>query len=46
MNTDLHDALLDLLVQRLDSGASGAALIDWATRAVEQGVETESLVRL
>jgi hypothetical protein len=46
MNIDHHDGLLDLLVRRLDSGVSGAALVDWATRALEQGVETESLVLL
>jgi hypothetical protein len=45
-HTALHDALLDLLVRRLERGLSGAALVDWATRALEEGVETEALIFL
>jgi hypothetical protein len=46
VNPALHDVLLDLLVSRLDGRATAAQLVDWATHALETGVETESLVRL
>ena len=46
MNRALHDALLDLLIRRLDNRASGASLVDWAIRALEAGVETEALIIL
>ncbi|HET6778102.1 MAG TPA: hypothetical protein VFH26_04390 [Gemmatimonadales bacterium] len=46
MNSELHDDLLDLLVSRLDEAATAAQLVDWATHALEAGLESESLVRL
>ena len=46
MNAALHDALLEVLVGRLESALRGAPLVDWAVRALEQGVETEALVYL
>lgn len=46
MRRALHDALLDILVLRLDGAVTGAELVDWAVLALEAGVETESLVLL
>jgi hypothetical protein len=46
VNPELYDALLDLLVHRLDEPLAAAQLIDWATDALVSGLETESLVLL
>lgn len=46
MSPALHDRLLDLLVRRVDGPVPGAELVDWATSALEEGVESESLVML
>jgi hypothetical protein len=46
MSPALHDRLLDLLVRRMDGTIPGAELVDWATSALEEGVESESLVIL
>jgi hypothetical protein len=46
MTPALHDKLLDLLVRRLDNVVPGAELVDWATSALEEGVECDSLVIL
>ena len=46
MSLELHDALLELLVQRLEGTVAAAHLVDWATDAMVYGLETESLVLL
>jgi hypothetical protein len=46
MNAALQDALLDLLVRRMDSATSGASLVDWATQALTEDIDTEALVYL
>ena len=46
MSPALHDALLDLLTRRLDSVVSAAEMVDWATSALEEGVETDAVVLL
>ena len=46
MTPALHDRLLDLLLRRVDGPIPGAELVDWATNALEEGLESESLVLL
>jgi hypothetical protein len=46
MTPALYDALLDLLVRRLDDIVPAAELVAWATIALEQGIETDALVDL
>ncbi len=46
MTPALYDALLDLLVRRLDGLVASAELVNWATRALEEGVECDGLVFL
>jgi hypothetical protein len=46
MTPGLRDRLLELLVRRLDGVVPGAELVDWATSALEEGVESDSLVIL
>lgn len=46
MTPALYDALLDLLVRRLDGAIPGAELVNWATSALQEGVEPHSLVIL
>jgi hypothetical protein len=46
VNAELRDALLDLLVRRLDGAMTAAQLVDWATQALEVGAESESLIQL
>jgi hypothetical protein len=46
MSPELHDALVDLVVRRLDIQLTGAPLVEWAIHALEEGVETESLIYL
>jgi hypothetical protein len=46
MSPELHDALVDLVVRRLDIQLTGAPLVEWGIHALEEGVETESLIYL
>jgi hypothetical protein len=46
MNDELSDAVIVLLVARIDSALSGARLVEWATAALEQGLDTPALVWL
>jgi hypothetical protein len=46
MTPALHDRLLALLVRRLDDAIPGSELVDWATSALEEGVDSDSLVIL
>ena len=46
MNAALQDALLEILVVRMDGAPTGASLVDWATRALAEGLDSESLVYL
>jgi hypothetical protein len=46
MTEELHDSLVDLLVQQLDSTISAASMVDWATAAVCEGHDTPALVVL
>ena len=45
-NAALQDALLEILVVRMDGALTGASLVDWATRALAEGLDSESLVYL
>lgn len=42
----LEDALIEVLVHRLDDLATGGLLADWATQALVEGLDTTSLVYL
>jgi hypothetical protein len=42
----IWDALIGILVTRLDSALTGAQLVDWAVAALEQEVESTALVWL
>jgi hypothetical protein len=46
VNAELYDALVELLVRRLEDQLAGSQLVDWAMAAVQQGVETDSLILL
>ena len=46
MTEALHDSLIDLLVQQLDSTVSAAAIVDWATAALCEDLDTPALVIL
>lgn len=46
MTDALHDSLVDLLVQQLDGTASAAVMVDWATSALDEGLDTPALVIL
>ena len=46
MNATTTDALIVLLVQRLANVMTSSSIVDWATDALEAGVETPSLVIL
>ena len=46
MNAALEDALLGVLIHSMDRAATGAPLVDWATQALVEGLETEALVYL
>ena len=46
MNAELSDALIGILVTRIDSALTGAQVVEWATAALEQEVESTALVWL
>jgi hypothetical protein len=46
MTEALHDSLIDLLVQQLDSTLSAATMVDWATSALCEDLDTPALVIL
>jgi hypothetical protein len=46
MNAQLSDALIEILVTRIDSAITGAHLVEWAVAALEQEVESTALVWL
>src|SRR5688572_29891967 len=46
MTEELHDSLIHLLVQRLDSTVAAAAMVDWATAALCAGLDSPALVIL
>ncbi len=46
LNPTLYDSLVELLVRRPEDQLAGAQLVDWGVAAVQQGVETDSLILL
>jgi hypothetical protein len=46
MNTELADALIGVLVARMDSVVTGGPLVEWATSALVDGLDTPALVWL
>ena len=46
LELQLHDALVDLLVQQLDATLGAAAMVDWATAALCEDYDTPALVIL
>jgi hypothetical protein len=43
MTPAIEDALIDLLLQRLETTANAAAMVDWATDALVAGADTPAL---
>jgi hypothetical protein len=46
MKPALEDALLEVLVRRMDNATTGAPMVDWATQALVEGLDAEALVYL
>ncbi|HET8623282.1 MAG TPA: hypothetical protein VFM14_06955, partial [Gemmatimonadales bacterium] len=46
MDAELTDELLVVLVMHLDSGVTGEPLVDWATSALERGLDSPALTWL
>src|SRR5688572_13750837 len=46
MTEALHDSLIDLLIKQLDSTLNAATMVDWATSALCEGLDTPALVIL